>query len=110
MIDLLINLGFGTCCIYLGWFWRDRLAAEREAALLAELRRARKIVEDSISIESTMYADNKRLAEWCGRFRDMYLDVLQDINPKLGAELRAKWAHVQAPEAVNRLLQRVKHG
>lgn len=124
MINLLLMLAINAVCFAAGWQARSRRARLREVALAEQLRKhqqdqqqlavllAARMAEHQklVRMVSVIAVDNQRMADWCGRFRDLYLDAIHLIDPRLSDELRVKWAQVQTPEVVNRLLQRVKHG
>lgn len=110
MIAELLNLLAMACCVSIGWHWHARRMAPKLATLQRENADLQRQNATLVGTVRSMAADNQRLADWCGRFRDMYLGAVRTMDPRLAMELRQKWAAVQAPEAVNRLLQRMKHG
>lgn len=86
-----------------GWCW-DR---HRYRARIAQLEAgAQQGIVDAVRLR----IDNRHLAEWCGRFRDMYLELAELVDPAKGADLRRKWAALQAPEIVARALDHCRHG
>jgi hypothetical protein len=100
--------------------WALALAAIAIAFAVAECRRERAARRQLAALQAVvaqqqrslhrLVKDNVLLDHWCGRFRDLYIATVAQIDPAYAAELRAKWAQVQAPSAVARLLERVRHG
>lgn len=86
-----------------GWCWDRRRHRARIAQLEAAALRG---INDAVRLR----VDNAHLAEWCGRFRDEYLNLATLVDPVRGADLRRKWAALQAPDIVARALERCRHG
>lgn len=95
---VVFNLGFVAGAAF------RTLSAQREVGTL------RGVIAKQQAAVARMAKDNALLDHWCGRFRDLYIGTVAQIDPSLASELRAKWAQVQAPTAVARLLDRARHG
>lgn len=98
-----IAIASGLLGFVFGWVWcgirASRAAAAQQLAIIRH-------ENEAIGLRN----DNRHLAEWCARFRDLYLDAVTLVDPRAGAELRRKWAAVQAPEVVARALEHCRHG
>lgn len=102
MNAIAIAVASGLLGFVVGWAWHSVLARREAAAQqLAIIRHE----NAAIGLRN----DNRHLAEWCARFRDLYLDAVTIVEPRAGAELRRKWAAVQAPEVVARALEHCRH-
>ena len=87
-----------------------RVALRQTATLREVIGRQQKVITLQQAAVGNLVIANKHLDHWCERFRDLYIGAVAHIDPSLATELRAKWAQVQAPSAVARLLERARHG
>lgn len=107
---LLLLAGGLIAGFLIGVLVRHRVALRQAATLREVIDRQQKVITLQQSAVGNLVIANKHLDHWCERFRDLYIGAVAHIDPTLATELRAKWAQVQAPSAVARLLERARHG
>lgn len=103
MLALLLGMALGA-------LFNGVSAGRQQQAL-----RVRALAAEAVAIAANAradhaLADNQRLAQWCGRFRDMYLHAVAQMDPNFADQLRAKYAEADAPMAVASLLERCRRG